>query len=67
MTGKKRPTQSRAKLKNRASITFPEDLYLTLGQIAKQKKVSIAWVIRDAAERYVSDRWPLLDREGKTQ
>lgn len=67
MAGKKRPTQSRAKPKNRASITFPEDLYLTLGHIAKQQKVSIAWVIRDAAEKYVSDRWPLLDREGKTK
>lgn len=37
----------------RASISFPSDLYETLEEIAMQKKVSLAWVIRDAAERYV--------------
>jgi len=37
-------------------------LYETLESIALQKKVSIAWVIRDAAEKYVSDQWPLLDK-----
>jgi hypothetical protein len=38
----------------RASISFPPDLYETLEQVAKQKKVSLAWVARDAAERYVA-------------
>ena len=38
----------------RASITFPPDLHENLEQIAKQKKVSLAWVVRDAAERYVA-------------
>jgi metal-responsive CopG/Arc/MetJ family transcriptional regulator len=40
----------------RASISFPSDLYQTLEDLAKQKKVSLAWVVRDAAERYVADR-----------
>jgi metal-responsive CopG/Arc/MetJ family transcriptional regulator len=40
----------------RASITFPSDLYDNLEEIAQQKKVSLAWVVRDAAERYVADR-----------
>ena len=40
----------------RASISFPPALYETLEDIAKQKKVSLAWVVRDAAERYVADR-----------
>lgn len=44
----------------RASVSFPPDLYQTLEQIARQKKVSIAWVVREAAEKYVSDQWPLL-------
>ena len=35
----------------RASISFPPDLYETLEDIAKQKKVSLAWVVRDAAEK----------------
>ena len=38
----------------RASITFPLDLYATLEQIAKQKKVSLAWIVRDAAEKYTA-------------
>ena len=40
----------------RASISFPPDIYETLEAIAKQKKVSLAWVVRDAAEKYVADR-----------
>lgn len=39
----------------RASISFPPDLYENLEEIAQQKKVSLAWVVRDAAERYVAD------------
>lgn len=39
----------------RASISFPPKLYETLEEIAKQKKVSLAWVVRDAAEKYVAD------------
>lgn len=46
----------------RASVSLPDDLYQTLGRIAEQKKVSLAWVIRDAAEKYVFDFWPLLGR-----
>lgn len=38
----------------RASISFPPDLYETLESIARDKKVSLAWVVRDAAERYVA-------------
>jgi hypothetical protein len=38
----------------RASISFPPDIYGTLEQIAKEKKVSLAWVVRDAAERYIA-------------
>ena len=40
----------------RASISFPPHLYETLEDLAKQKKVSVAWVVRDAAEKYVADR-----------
>src|SRR5450759_4068114 len=40
----------------RASISFPPDLYGTLEDIAKQKKVSLAWVVREAAESYVANR-----------
>ena len=32
----------------RASVSFPVELYARLEPIAKQKKVSIGWVVRDA-------------------
>ena len=55
------PTRARkADAAPRASVTFPPDIYRTLQQIAKQKKVSVAWVVREATERYVADQWPLF-------
>ena len=47
----------------RATISFPSELYKTLEGIAREKKVSLAWVVREAAEQYVADKWPLF---GKT-
>jgi hypothetical protein len=35
-------------------------LYRTLEALARQKKVSTAWVLRDAAEKYIAEQWPLL-------
>jgi predicted transcriptional regulator len=46
----------------RASITFPPELYKTIEDLAKEKKVSIAWVVRDAVEQYVAGKWPLFSR-----
>ncbi len=46
----------------RASISFPPDIYETLETIAKEKKVSLAWVVREAAEKYIAERWPLFAR-----
>jgi len=40
----------------RATISFPPALYETLEDIAKQKKVSLAWVVREAAEKYVAEK-----------
>jgi predicted transcriptional regulator len=39
----------------RASISFAPDIYQSLEDLAKRKKVSLAWVVREAAERYVSE------------
>ncbi|MFP3554225.1 CopG family transcriptional regulator [Paraburkholderia sp. SIMBA_049] len=47
----------------RVSVSFPHDLYEILERLAKDKKVSVAWVIRDAAEKYVADQWPLLENK----
>ena len=66
MKGKKTGTKdlkATSVLSIRASISFPPDLYETLEELAKQKKVSLAWVVRDAAEKYVEHQGPLY---GKT-
>jgi metal-responsive CopG/Arc/MetJ family transcriptional regulator len=44
----------------RASVTFPADLYAELERIAEENKVSVAWVVRDAVEKYVEARYPLF-------
>ena len=46
----------------RASVSFPAELYATLERIAHEKKVSVAWIVREAAEKYVGDQWPLLEQ-----
>lgn len=51
---KRKKTKISTTLAPRASVSFPPDLYRTLEQIAKEKKVSVAWVVRDAAEQYVA-------------
>jgi hypothetical protein len=57
---KKMKAQSLAQV--RATISFPPEVYETLEVIAKEKKVSLAWVVREAAEKYIADKWPLLAR-----
>lgn len=58
-------TQSNAGV--RASISFPREMYETLEIIAKEKKVSLAWVVREAAEQYIGDKWPLFNRKAGGQ
>ena len=45
----------------RISVSFPRDVYETIERLAKEKKVSVAWVVRNAAEKYIADQWPLLE------
>lgn len=50
-------TQEQGKAKGarpRASITLPAELYRALEELARRNKVSLAWVIRDAAEKYLA-------------
>lgn len=37
----------------RLTISFPEEIYSQLEDIAKSKDVSIAWVVRDALKIYL--------------
>jgi metal-responsive CopG/Arc/MetJ family transcriptional regulator len=53
----------------RASVTFPRELYATVERIAKEKKVSVAWIVREAAEMYVAGQLTVRGRQsgrGKT-
>ena len=45
----------------RSTISFPSELYETLEGIAQQKKVSLAWVVREATEKYIREKWPLFN------
>jgi metal-responsive CopG/Arc/MetJ family transcriptional regulator len=49
----------------RASISFPHSLYKILEKVAKRKKVSLAWVVRDAAERYVAEESAKTSRSSR--
>jgi predicted DNA-binding protein len=62
MKGKKMKTPRTAQV--RATISFPPEVYETLESIAKEKKVSLAWVVREATEQYITDKWPLLKGMG---
>jgi predicted DNA-binding protein len=44
----------------RASISFPGEQYSEIQRLATAKKVSTAWIVREAIEKYLADQWPLL-------
>jgi predicted DNA-binding protein len=44
----------------RASVSFPPEVYRGLEDLAAKKKVSIAWVVRDAVEKYLVEQFPLF-------
>lgn len=45
-------------------MSFPAELHATLERIAQEKKVSVAWIVRDAAEKYVGAQWLLFAEKG---
>jgi hypothetical protein len=55
-----KPRKGKHPVMPRASVSFPPELYKNLEELARKKKVSIAWVVREAAEQYVSAEWPLF-------
>ena len=49
----------------RMSVSFDQDDYAELKAIAESKRVSIAWVVRDAVVDYLTARVPLFGRKGR--
>ena len=47
----------------RASISFPELQYAELERMAKEQRVSLSWVVRDAVQEYIKTRWPLFEAQ----
>ncbi len=60
MATKRQHKRTKNEAQPRASVTFPPEVYKIIEDLAKQNKVSIAWVVRDAVEKYVADKWPLF-------
>ena len=54
---------TRATKAPRQSVTFPAKTYAELERLSKEKRVSIAWVVREATEQYIAAQYPLFGRE----
>lgn len=54
----KKPSPSRSKETVRASISFDAEDYEQLERLATEKKVSLAWVVREAVSLYIQDDAP---------
>lgn len=50
----------RSEVTVRTSVTVPKPYYNELERIAEGKRVSLAWVVREAIEHYVTAQTPLF-------
>ena len=50
------------KKSTRTTITVPAEDYEELERIAEKKKVSVAWVVREAVHRFLTAEAPLFRR-----
>lgn len=49
----------------RVSITLPSEHHDDLQRLAARKRVSLAWVVRDAVERYLENQAPLFRSDSR--
>lgn len=52
--------ETKPKASVRTTVSVPADDYAELEQIAKRKKVSVAWVVRDCIDRFLRTEAPLF-------
>jgi hypothetical protein len=55
-----KPSPKHAKRSTRITVTLPPENYDQLVRMAKSKKVSTSWMVRDAVDKYLSADVPLL-------
>lgn len=55
--------QKKAEKTIRTSVSFPESIHVDLERLATANRVSLAWIVRQAVEKYLSERWPLFPKE----
>jgi predicted DNA-binding protein len=49
----------------RTSTSIPQEHYEQLENIAQENKVSVAWVVRDAIDKYLQNRKGIVNDEQK--
>ena len=49
----------------RTTVSLPAEDYAELERIAEQKKVSVAWVVRESVDRYLSAEAPLFRKNNR--
>ena len=54
-TKQKRASNKQTKETIRASISFPLDDYAKLEEVANSKRVSLAWIVREAVREYLDN------------
>ena len=60
----KKQALNTARVRRRPTISFPPDIHDALERIARDKKVSLSWVVRDAVDVYLAEKWPLFKKLG---
>lgn len=55
-------TKEDAKKATRITVTLPPDSYETVVRMAKHKRVSTSWVVRDAVDKYLQADTPLFGK-----
>ncbi len=57
----RRKTRKKGKMP-RTSVSFPPEVQDALSRLADKRKVSVAWVIREAVDRYLANETPLFSQ-----
>lgn len=60
MTKTARPKTRKKGKMPRTSVSFPPEVQEELNRLAAKRKVSVAWIVREAVDRYLESENPLF-------